>query len=71
VIRQILKLCWNRRRAHALVVSEVFFSFLVVFAVMTMAVYSLANYRRPLGFDARGVLNVTLVSTTSGLESTE
>jgi putative ABC transport system permease protein len=69
VIRQMIKLCWNRKRAHALVASEVFFSFLVVFAVMTMAVYAVSNYRRPLGYDTRGVLHVTLVSIGSMLES--
>ncbi len=68
MIRQILKLCWNRKRAHALVVSEVFFSFLVVFAVMTMAVYNLANYHRPLGYDTRDVLHVALVPIASMLQ---
>ena len=41
---------------------EVFFSFLVVFAVMTVAVYNLDNYRRPLGFDYHDVLNVNVAS---------
>jgi putative ABC transport system permease protein len=66
----MLKLCWNRKRAHGLVVSEVFFSFLVVFAVMTMAVYNVSNYRRPLGFDIRGVLHVTLIPISSMLQET-
>jgi putative ABC transport system permease protein len=64
----MLKLCWNRKRAHALVASEVFFSFLVVFAVMTMAVYSVASYRLPLGYDVTGVLHVTLVPIASMLQ---
>ena len=38
MIRQVVKLCWNRKRSQALVAVEVFFSFLVVFAVMTVAV---------------------------------
>jgi putative ABC transport system permease protein len=62
MIRQLVKLCWNRKRAQALVAVEVFFSFLVVFAVMTVAVYNLGNYRRPLGFDYKGVLNVNVGS---------
>jgi putative ABC transport system permease protein len=62
MIRQLVKLCWNRKRAQALVVVEVFFSFLVLFAVMAMAVYNLDNYRRPLGFDYKGVLNVNVTS---------
>jgi putative ABC transport system permease protein len=62
MIRQLVKLCWNRKRAQALVVIEVFFSFLVLFAVMTVAVYNLDNYRRPLGFDYHDVLNVNVTS---------
>jgi putative ABC transport system permease protein len=62
MILQLVKLCWNRKRAQALVAVEVFFSFLVVFAVMTVAVYNLDNYRRPLGFDYKGVLNVNVTS---------
>ena len=62
MIRQLVKLCWNRKRAQTLVAVEVFFSFLVVFAVMTVAVYNLGNYRRPLGFDYKGVLNVNVGS---------
>ena len=62
MILQLVKLCWNRKRAQALVAVEVFFSFLVVFAVMTVAVYNLDNYRRPLGFDYQGVLNVNVTS---------
>jgi putative ABC transport system permease protein len=62
MIRQLVKLCWNRKRSQALVAVEVFFSFLVVFAVMTVAVYNVHNYRQPLGFDYRDVLNVNLTS---------
>jgi len=62
MILQLVKLCWNRKRAQALVAVEVFFSFLVVFAVMTVAVYNLGNYRRPLGFDYKGVLTVNVAS---------
>ncbi len=62
MIRQLVKLCWNRKRSQALVAVEVFFSFLVVFAVMTVAVYNVHNYRQPLGFDYHDVLNVNLTS---------
>jgi putative ABC transport system permease protein len=65
MIRQLVKLCWNRKRAQALVAVEVFFSFLVLFAVMTMAVHSLDSYRRPLGFDYKDTLVVNLMSPTS------
>ena len=48
--RHLLKLVWNRRRTNLLVVAEIFCSFLVLFGVVTLAVFYLDNYRRPLGF---------------------
>jgi len=50
VIRHLLKLVWHRKRANALIAVEIFFSFLVVFAVVTAAVALIAGWNRPLGF---------------------
>ena len=33
--RHLLKLVWNRKRTNALIILEIFFSFLVVFLVAT------------------------------------
>lgn len=56
--RHLMKLVWNRKRTNVLLIVEIFFSFLVVFAVATLAMYFLDNYRRPLGYDWRNVLRV-------------
>lgn len=50
MIRHLLRIVWNRRRANALIAIELLLSFLVLAAVVTMAVYLLDNYRQPLGF---------------------
>ena len=50
MIRHLLKLVWNRKRANALVIVEIFFSFLVVFAVVTGAAALILRWRQPLGF---------------------
>ena len=55
MIKHLCKLVWNRKRINFLVTLEIFFSFLVVFAVIVFAVYYTDNYRRPLGFDYRNV----------------
>ncbi len=60
MIRHLLKLVWNRKRSNALVIAEIFFSFLVMFGVATMALYLWTNSRRPLGFDWRPVWMVRL-----------
>jgi putative ABC transport system permease protein len=55
MIRHLLKLVWHRKRANALIIVEVFFSFLVVFGVSTLALFLWTNSRRPLGFEWRPV----------------
>lgn len=72
MIRHLFKLLWNRKRANALILVEIFFSFLVVFAVSTLAVYLWSNARRPLGYSIDDVWSVTLdVGQASNDEHTE
>ena len=51
MIRHLLKLVWYRKRANALVMTEIFLSFLVLFGVVTFAVSALLRWNDPLGFD--------------------
>jgi putative ABC transport system permease protein len=60
MIRHYLKLIWNRKRSNLLLTVEIFFSFLVVFAVVATAAYYANNYRRPLGFAIDDVWVVTI-----------
>src|SRR5262249_43904857 len=47
-------------RINFLITVEIFFSFLVVFAVLVFVVYYTDNYRQPLGFNYENVWSVTL-----------
>lgn len=67
MIRHYLKLIWNRKRSNLLITVEIFFSFLVVFAVVAMATYYVNNYRRPLGFSIDDVWVVKVDSKTRDL----
>lgn len=58
MMRHLLKLVWNRKRSNALIILEIFFSFLVVFIVATLGVYFWDNYRRPLGFSYQNVWKI-------------
>ncbi len=58
MIRHLFKLIWNRKRANALVIAEIFVCFLVLFAVSTLSIYSWTNYHKPLGFDYERVFSV-------------
>ncbi len=60
MIRHLLRLVWNRKRSNALLMLEIFFSFLVLFAVSTGLVFAVSAYRRPLGFVWSDVLTVSV-----------
>jgi putative ABC transport system permease protein len=50
MIRHIFKLIWNRKRTNFLMMAEIFVSFLVLFAVVALGVYTADNWRRPVGY---------------------
>jgi putative ABC transport system permease protein len=56
LIRHLLKLVWRRKRANALLIVEIFFSFLVFFAVVTFGTSAIMRYKKPLNFDWHNVL---------------
>ncbi|HKR63164.1 MAG TPA: ABC transporter permease [Thermoanaerobaculia bacterium] len=58
MIRHLLKLVWNRKRANALIVAEIFVSFLVIFAVLTGSITFISNWMHPLGYNWHDVWNV-------------
>ena len=58
--KHVFRLVWNRKRASALVIVEIFFSFIVLFAVTAAALWALNGFRRPLGFDIPRVLTASI-----------
>ena len=60
MIRHVFKLIWNRKRTNFLMVLEIFVSFIVLFAVVGIGVYTLDNWRRPIGFSYDHVWDVTI-----------
>jgi len=69
MIRHLFKLVWNRKRTNALIILEIFFSFLVLFVVGTLGLYLWDNVRRPLGFSYDRVLTVSIDMEQSGDDS--
>ncbi|MCU7549377.1 ABC transporter permease [Chitinophagaceae bacterium LB-8] len=51
MISHLFKLIWNKKKQNFLLITEMFVSFLVMFAVFTMIVRAYNNYRHPLGFE--------------------
>jgi len=60
MIRHVFKLIWNRKRTNFLMMTEIFVSFLVLFAVVALGVYTADNWRRPLGFSIDRVWTISV-----------
>jgi len=71
MIRHLFKLVWNRKRSNALIILEIFFSFLVLFVVGTLGLYLGDNLHRPLGFSYDRVLNVSIDMKQAGDDTFE
>jgi putative ABC transport system permease protein len=62
VIRHLLKLVWHRKRANALITAEIFLSFMIVFAVVTIAVTLWSRWQSPLGYQWQNVWTMSVTS---------
>jgi putative ABC transport system permease protein len=51
----MFKMIWHRKTRNLLLMSEIFFSFLVIFVVASMAFSSIAKYIKPRGFSHENV----------------
>ncbi|WP_246000817.1 ABC transporter permease [Pontibacter diazotrophicus] len=51
---------WNRKKSNFLLITEIFFSFLVLFGVMSLVIYNYLNYTKPLGYDYENVWHISL-----------
>ncbi|MBO0950407.1 ABC transporter permease [Fibrella forsythiae] len=60
MIRHLFKLIWNKKRAHSLLIIEIWASFMVLFGLASLLVHNLSNYREPLGFSYEYVWVVDL-----------
>lgn len=60
MIRHLLKLVWNRKRANALIMLEIFISFLVLVGVLTMAINTVGRWGQPLGFDYHDIWTIRI-----------
>jgi len=55
MFKHLFKLIWNKKKQNFLLMSEMLFSFLVLFAVFTLLVYYYNNYKKPMGFEYQNV----------------
>lgn len=60
MIRHLIKLIWNKKKAHSLLIVEIWASFLVLFGLCTLIVFNARNYAEPLGFNYESVWAINL-----------
>ncbi|RFP63357.1 hypothetical protein D0N36_19845 [Hymenobacter lapidiphilus] len=64
MMRHLITLMWNRRRANGLLLAEIFLAFVVLFIVGSVGLYNYRNYRAPLGFAYETVWQINLDAGT-------
>lgn len=64
MIRHLFKLIWNRKKSNFLLITEIFICFLVLFGVLSLVVYNVRNYTKPLGFEHENVWLLTMRPAT-------
>ena len=60
MIRHLVKLIWNKKRSHSLLIVEIWASFIVLFGLVSLIVYNVSNYVEPLGFSYERVWSISL-----------
>lgn len=59
MLKHIIKLIWNKKRANALLFVEIFFCFLIIFAVSTFCIKSFRAYTSPMGIQTESVWKIS------------
>jgi putative ABC transport system permease protein len=59
MFRHLFKLIWNKRKQNFLFLSEIFISFMVIFALSSMLVYYLLNYSRSNALEYKQVWHIS------------
>ncbi len=59
MLRHFFKLIWNKKKANSLLMVEIWASFLVLFGVGSLIIYTIRNYIEPIGFEYENVWALT------------
>jgi putative ABC transport system permease protein len=60
MFKHMMKLIWNRKGAHGLIIAEITIAFLVVFGVASLGYSNYHLYQQPLGFNWENGLHVSI-----------
>lgn len=71
MLRHLIKLIWNKKGAHSLLIIEIWASFMVLFGVLSLIVYNVNNYVQPIGFQYERVWNIQLSNNQDTIQQAE
>lgn len=71
MLQHLIKLIWNRKGSHLLLIIEIWASFMVLFGVMSLVTFNLDNYREPLGFEYEQVWAIDLSRNQDTVQTAE
>ncbi len=60
MIKHIFTLIWNKKQKNFLLFLEIFFSFMILFAVFAFIISNMRVYYSPLGFDTKNIWTASL-----------
>lgn len=60
MIAHLFTLIWNKKKSHALLILEIWASFLVLFGIGSVLVYNVGNYVEPIGFAYENIWAINL-----------
>jgi putative ABC transport system permease protein len=71
MFKHLIRLTWNKKKQNLLLILEIFFSFIGLFAGFTFVLYPYNNYKLPLGFEDENlwVANFTAADEVKNLDS--
>ena len=58
MVKHLFKLIWKQKKTNFLMMSEIFISFLILFAVSTLCVFLFRNYKEAAGLKTENVLSL-------------
>lgn len=73
MIKHIFTLIWNKKQKNFLLFLEIFFSFMILFAVFAFIISNMRVYYSPLGFDTKNIwaANLRIPSSSDSTEVAE
>ncbi len=62
MLSHLLKIIWNKKGSHSLMIVEIWASFMVLFGLLSLVAFNAKNYLEPIGFNYENVWSIDLTT---------